>query len=159
MRWSIVTDRSAKSIRAIGPHLLRWTEELMKVEFIRGYYPLEYVSIRLVEELSKQINSGGEIPSPPFSRIMPAGWFEAEFVVASSEDGLEETQSFLEFVMVYEDATAKFEKFMNHFLRQMPEGWDREFLPPEGLSHRWMLGWLSSSTGNLTTLGTPSNWT
>jgi hypothetical protein len=82
---------------------------------IRGYYPLEYVSIRLVEELSKQINSGGEIPSPPFSRIMPAGWFQTEFVVASSEDGLEETQSFVEFVMVYEDATAKFEKFMKHF--------------------------------------------
>ena len=59
---------------------------------IRGYYPLEYVSIRLVEELSKQINSGGELPSPPFSRIMPAGWFQTEFVVASSEDGLEETQ-------------------------------------------------------------------
>ena len=98
---------------------------------IRGYYPLEYVSIRLVEALSKQINSGGEIPSPPFSRIMPAGWFQTEFVVASSEDALEETQLFVEFVMVYEDASAKFEKFMNHFLRQMPEGWDREFLPPE----------------------------
>jgi hypothetical protein len=98
---------------------------------IRGYYPLEYVSIRLVEELSKQINSGGEIPSPPFSRIMPAGWFQTEFVVASSEEALEETQLFVEFVMIYKDATAKFEKFMNHFLRQMPEGWDREFLPPE----------------------------
>jgi hypothetical protein len=98
---------------------------------IRGYYPLEYVSIRLVEELSKQINSGGEIPSPPFSRIMPAGWYQTEFVVTSSEDGLEEAQSFVEFVMVYEEATAKFQRFMTHFLRQMPEGWDREFLPPE----------------------------
>ena len=45
---------------------------------IRGYYPLEYVSIRLVEELSRQINSGGELPSPPFSRIMPTGWFQTE---------------------------------------------------------------------------------
>ena len=98
---------------------------------IRGYYPLEYVSIRLVEELSKQINSGGELPSPPFSRIMPTGWFQTEFVVAASEDGMEETQSFVEFVMVYEEATEKFEKFMKHFLRQMPEGWDREFLSPE----------------------------
>ena len=33
--------------------------------------------------------------------------------------------------MAYEDATAKFQKFTNHFLRQMPEGWDREFLPSE----------------------------
>jgi len=98
---------------------------------IRGYYPLEYVSIRLVEELSKQINSGGELPSPPFSRIMPTGWFQTEFVVAASEDGMEETQAFVEFVMVYEEAKEKFEKFMTHFLRQMPEGWDREFLSPE----------------------------
>lgn len=55
-----------------------------KGQTIRGYYPLEYVSIRLVEELSKQINSGGEIPSPPFSKIMPLGWLQTEFVVGSS---------------------------------------------------------------------------
>ena len=47
---------------------------------------------------------------------MPAGWFQTEFVVASSDDGLEETKAFVEFVMVYEDTTAKFEKFMKHFL-------------------------------------------
>ena len=98
---------------------------------IRGYYPLEYVSIRLVEELSKQINSGGEIPSPPFSQIMPTGWFQTEFVVAASDNGSDETQAFIEFVMVYEYSTAKFENFINHFLRQMPEGWDREFLSPD----------------------------
>lgn len=98
---------------------------------IRGYYPLEYVSIRLVEELSRQINSGGELPSLPFSQIMPTGWFQTDFVVAASEDGLEETQAFIEFVMVYEDSTAKLENFMTHFLRQMPEGWDREYLPPD----------------------------
>jgi len=98
---------------------------------IRGYYPLEYVSIRLVEELSKQINSGGDIPSPPFSRIMPIGWFQTEFVVAASNDEIEETQAFVEFVMVYEDTKNKFESFVKHFLRQMPEGWDREFLPAE----------------------------
>ena len=96
----------------------------------RGYYPLEYVSIRLVEELSKQINSGGELPSRPFSQIMPTGWFQTESVVTASEDGLEETQAFVEFVMVYEDSATKFEKFMKYFLHQMPEGWDREFLSP-----------------------------
>lgn len=101
---------------------------------IRGYYPLEYVSIRLVEELSKQINSGGELPSPPFSRIMPVGWLQTDFVVASSEDGIEDTQAFVEFVMVYEDTKAKFEKFMTYFLREMPEGWDREFLSPEWIT-------------------------
>lgn len=98
---------------------------------IRGYYPLEYVSIRLVEELSRQINSGGELPAPPFARIMPTGWFQTEFVVAPTEDGLGENQAFIEFVMVYEDTVTKFQKFMSHFLRQMPEGWDREFIAPD----------------------------
>ena len=62
---------------------------------------------------------------------MPTGWFQTEFVVGASEDSMEETQAFVEFVMVYEDATAKFDKFMKHFLHKMPEGWDREFLTPE----------------------------
>jgi ATP-dependent helicase IRC3 len=97
----------------------------------RGHYPYEYVSIRLVEELAKQINSGGELPSSPFSRVMPAGWFQTECVVAASDDGLEETQAFVEFVIVYEDTKAKFEDFMKHFLNKMPEGWDREFLSTE----------------------------
>ena len=100
----------------------------------RGYYPLEYVSIRLVEELSRQINSGGELPSQPFSRIMTVGWFLTEFVVASSGDDLGETQAVCEFVMVYEANKAKFENFMTHFLRQMPEGWDREVLLPEWIN-------------------------
>lgn len=108
------------------------TDESSRV--IRGYYPLEYVSIRLVEELSKQINSGGEIPSPPFCRIMPIGWFQTEFVVAASENGIEDTQAFVEFVMIYEYTREKFESFVKYFLQQMPEGWDREFLSPE-----WMM--------------------
>jgi superfamily II DNA or RNA helicase len=97
---------------------------------IRGYYPLEYISIRLVEELSRQINSGGEIPSPPFSQIVPMGWFQTEIVVAA-EDGSDETQSFIEFVMVYEDNKPKFDAFIKDFQRRMPEGWDKEFLSSE----------------------------
>ena len=98
---------------------------------IRGYYPLEYVSIRLVEELSKQINSGGEHPPSPFCRIMPTGWLQTEFVVASSDDGIEETQTVVEFVMVYEETAERLDKFMDQFLSRMPAGWDREFLSLE----------------------------
>ena len=93
----------------IGPRQLPSTGAPSESQMIRGYYPLEYISIRLVEELSRQINSGGEIPSPPFSQIMPLGWYQTEFVVATSEDGLEETQAFIEFVMAYEETRPKFE--------------------------------------------------
>ena len=121
---------------------------------IRGYYPLEYVSIRLVEELSKQINSGGELPSPPFSRIMPTGWFQTEFVVAPSEDGMEETQAFVEFVMVYEEATEKFEKFMEPLPPSDAGGLGSvSSCHPNGSSPRWMLGWLNSSTGRADDIG------
>jgi len=99
----------------------------------RGYFPLEFISIRLVEELSRQMNSGGEIPSPPFSQIMPVGWFQTETVVAI-EDGSEETQSFIEFVMVYEDSKPKFDAFIEHFQRQKPDGWDKESLLQEWIS-------------------------
>ena len=96
---------------------------------IRGYYPMEYVSIRLVEELSRQINSGGDIPSLPFSSIMPTGWFQTEFVVGSSEEGLEDAEAVVEFVMAYAETEPKLRKFMAAFVERMPEGWDREFLP------------------------------
>ena len=97
---------------------------------IRGYYPLEYVSIRLVEELSKRINNP-DLPSTPFTRIVPVGWYQTEFVVSAAEDGNEETQAFVEFVMVYEETKPKLESFITHFLSVMPAGWDREDLPPD----------------------------
>jgi len=102
---------------------------------IQGYYPLEFISIRLVEELVRQINSGGEIPSLPFSQIVPVGWFQTETVVAI-EDRSEETQSFIEFVMVYEDTKPKFDAFIEYFQRQKPDGWDKETLAPEWMRTR-----------------------
>jgi len=96
---------------------------------VRGYYPLEYVSIRLVEELSRHINSGGDMPFPPFCRVMPIGWYQTEIVVSDAEN--EETQSFVEFVMVYEHTRQKFERFIKTLRKTMPAGWDREFIKSE----------------------------
>lgn len=96
---------------------------------VRGNYPLEHISIRLVEELSRQINNP-DLPTSPFAAIMPVGWYKTEFVV-SSDDGTEETQAFTEFVMVYEKTKLKFEDFIEFFLDEAPEGWDREHLPPD----------------------------
>ena len=98
---------------------------------IRGYYPLEYISIRLVEELVKQINNP-DVPCSPFSQIVPVGWFQTEIVVAT-EDAPDETQSFGDFVMVYEHTKPKFDAFIEYFQRKMPEGWDKE-----SLSSDWM---------------------
>jgi hypothetical protein len=98
---------------------------------VRGHYPLEHISIRLVEELVRHINSGGQIPLSPFARITPIGWYQTECVISESET--EETQSFSEFVMVYEQTEAKFDSFIEEFIRKVPAGWDREYIPEEFL--------------------------
>ena len=87
---------------------------------VRGYYPLEYIAIRLVEELAKHINSGGDVQLPPFSRIMPIGWYQTNIVIADADT--EDTQSFTEFVMVYEQTKPKFERFIDALRKQLPAG-------------------------------------
>lgn len=99
---------------------------------VRGHYPHEYISIRLIEELARRINSGGEYAGPPFSRIVPIGWYQTEFVVAV-EDGSEETRPVVEYVMVYDDTKPRFDAFIKHFHQQIPKGWDNE-----ALSQDWM---------------------
>jgi hypothetical protein len=106
---------------------------------VRGYYPLEFISIRLVEELARHINSGGDVQLPPFSRIMPIGWYQTEIVVADSET--EETQSFTEFVMVYEHTRPKFERFIEALRKKLPAGWDQEYIPNEFLQPQ-VDGWI-----------------
>jgi len=106
---------------------------------VRGYYPLEYIAIRLVEELAKHINSGGDVQLPPFSRIMPIGWYQTENIVADAET--EETQSFTEFVMVYEHTKPKFEQFIDALRKKLPGGWDREYIPTEFLQPQ-VDGWI-----------------
>jgi hypothetical protein len=106
---------------------------------VRGYYPLEYIAIRLVEELTKHINSGGDIQLPPFSRIMPIGWYQTETIVADAEN--EETQSFTEFIMVYEHTQPKFERFIDALRKKLPAGWDRDDIPAEFIQPQ-VDGWL-----------------
>jgi superfamily II DNA or RNA helicase len=108
-------------------------------QIVRGYYPLEYIAIRLVEELAKHINSGGDAQLPPFSRIMPIGWYQTDIVVADAET--EETQSFTEFVMVYEHTQPKFEQLIDAPRKKLPGGWDREYLPTEFLQPQ-VDGWI-----------------
>jgi superfamily II DNA or RNA helicase len=107
---------------------------LEETRVTRGSYPLEYVSIRLVEDLSRQINSGGELPPVSFSKVMPIGWFKTDYTVSTNEENNEETQSLTEFVMVYEETLPKFEKFISFFSKRFPDGWDREFIDPN-----WMI--------------------
>jgi len=106
---------------------------------VRGYYPLEYVAIRLVEKLTDHLNNP-DAPLPPFSSLMPAGWYQTEYVSASSD--VEQPQSLTQFVVVYEHTKAKFDGLIRALLspKAIPLGWDREHLPmadAEGQVSTW----------------------
>jgi len=95
---------------------------------VRGYYPLEYVAIRLVEKLTDHLNNP-DVPLPPFSSLMPAGWYQTEYVSANSD--AEQPQSLTQFVVVYEHTKPKFDELIQGLLAPdaIPGGWDREHLP------------------------------
>jgi ATP-dependent helicase IRC3 len=96
---------------------------------VKGYYPLEYISIRLVEEMSKSIESGGDYSIPKFSKIIPTGWYKTEIVYADSDHENETMEPFTEFVMVYEQTAVKFNAFINLLLStKLPDEWSKEYL-------------------------------
>ena len=125
---------------------------------VRGYYPLEYISLRLVEELTRQINSGIVFQDTAFSNIVPVGWYQTEIVVVSIDDGSDnydndaETQSFVEFVMVYEHTKPKFQRFMEVILNNIDEQWSNESLKDSDVSAQvqtWINTYFLPDTDNI----------
>lgn len=101
---------------------------------VRGRYPLEYISIRLVEELVRQINLPGPKPRS-FLQTMPVGWYQTDFTVNTSEDNFDEMTSFTEFIMVYEHTKPKFEKFMDAISDNLTDEWSKEYLADVCIIH------------------------
>jgi len=96
----------------------------------RGTLPLEYISIRLVEELSRSIESGGDYKIPEFSKIFPVGWFITKVIY--SDDNSESMEQFTEFVMVYEHTKPKFDTFIDSIIVcEFPDEWAKEYLDDE----------------------------
>ncbi len=104
---------------------------------VRGYYPLEYVAIRLVEELAKHINNP-DVPLPPHDRLIPIGWYDTHLVAAEAEG--EETESFDEYVMVYESTRPRFERFIEEMLVSPSDEWSKEYIDPD---------WMAAQTESL----------
>ena len=93
----------------------------------RDPHPHELISIRLVEELSRQIDYP-EYSMPEFSKIFPVGWYKTEVVYADSADDTDSIEGFAEFVMVYDHTKAKTDEFIS-------------FLVEEELSKTWLNEW------------------
>lgn len=122
---------------------------------VKGYYPLECVSIRLVEELVKLLEDG-ECPLPSFSSIVPVGWYKTEVLYAQPDNTQESMEAFTEFVLAYEHNQPKFEKFVNfisnHANTDLLDEWSKEYLDDEWMQpqiEQWIDTWFDRESDDI----------
>lgn len=94
---------------------------------VRGYYPIEYISVKLIEELSRKIESGLVFSDAPFLENLPVGWYETDVLVSVDDS----TDCFREFVIVYEKTKPKYENFINYAKTNLEKEWEDDSLNEE----------------------------
>lgn len=110
---------------------------------VRGHRPYEIISIRLVELLARQIESG-QAPELPYSSYIPIGWYMTDITVSVDSDASsskEEMQNFIEYVTVYDHTKDKFEKFIRDKSQEIPDSWSDERLDEKSIEPKvaeWM---------------------
>lgn len=112
---------------------------------VRGHYPLEYISIHLVEEVAKSIENPGELILP-FAKIMPVGWYKTEIVYATFDSTQESMEAAIEFVLVYEHTQSKFEQFLNFLSGFNLDEWSKEKLDDKWMQEQaalWIEEWFA----------------
>ncbi|MBD2562602.1 DEAD/DEAH box helicase family protein [Nostoc linckia FACHB-391] len=119
---------------------------------LKGYHPFEYISIRLVEELSKSIESSGDYQIV-FSKICPIGWYKTEIVYADADNKHESMESFTEFVMVYEHTKSKFDSFILFISStNLLDEWSKEYLDDKWMQsqvQQWISDGFERKTDNI----------
>jgi hypothetical protein len=105
-------------------------EGLEDAHVVRGYRPYEIVSIHLVEQLSRQIESGA-VPDMPYLSYIPVGWYMTDITVSLENDNSssqEEMQHFIEYITIYDHTKEKFERFIDEKFNEIPDSWSDERL-------------------------------
>ena len=119
---------------------------------VKGYPPIEYISIRLVEELTRSLESG-EMPYIEFSRFFPVGWYKTEVVYADSDQLQDSMESFVEFVLVYEHTQAKLSSFIEFITSTtLLDEWSKEYLSEDWSQPQvksWVAEWFDVETDNI----------
>jgi len=110
---------------------------------VRGYYPIEYISISLIEKLSREINNGCNISVEPYLAYIPTGWYQTEYTVSVLDDGEEEMQTYSEFIIVYDKNKSKFETFMQKNINKIPDNFANE-----KIDENIILDWLENIIEN-----------
>ncbi|MDD2717723.1 MAG: DEAD/DEAH box helicase family protein [Candidatus Wallbacteria bacterium] len=101
------------------------TEETEKVV---GRYPMEMISINLVEALIQQIHSGTSYQAEPFTDIVPVGWYTTRYF---SDNGIGGPDWYTEFAMVYNHQESKFKQFIQGLQGKIPNAWEKDDLSQE----------------------------
>ena len=119
---------------------------------VRGYPPIEYISIRLVEKLARSMESG-ELPYIEFAKFFPVGWYKTEVVYADSDQLQDSMEPFVEFVLVYEHTQAKLSSFIEFITSTtLPDEWSKEYLSEAWSQPQiksWMAEWFDGDTDNI----------
>jgi len=116
-------------INDVWAHYEGSSEDLPPV--VRGYRPLEYISIALIDNISRQIDNCLNFSPAKFIEYIPVGWYQTEITVSVRDDDgnkKEEMQSFAEYIMVYNQTRDKFNEFIKHVFDKIPQEWADENL-------------------------------
>jgi len=76
---------------------------------VQGYYPYEYISMKLMKRLFDSIDKA-DTPMYPSIEYLPVGWYEVEYTVSDEEE--EELKNFVEYFLVYEHLKHKYRSFI-----------------------------------------------
>ncbi|MDQ6757631.1 MAG: DEAD/DEAH box helicase family protein [Bacteroidota bacterium] len=90
----------------------------------RGRNPMEFISISLVEDLSRQIDSGIIFSNQTYLDSLPIGWFETEVLVTVGD----ETNFYKEFVVVFEKTKNKFDEYIKSIQSNLSPKWEDDEL-------------------------------
>ena len=91
---------------------------------VRGTYPMEFISIHLIQRLIAMMESEQAFDEVPYKEHMPLGWYDTQIV--SKVGDADETDSFTEFVMVYSNTLKSYERFIDGMLNTISEEWAHE---------------------------------
>ena len=119
----------------------------------RQRYPLEYIAIHLVEELSKSLENGGDYEMPTFSRIFPVGWYKTEITYAEDDESQDTMETVTEFVMVYEHNQKRFQDFIKFINKAyLKDEWTKERLEYEWIESEiesWIKIYFDADSDNI----------
>ncbi|NJO00059.1 MAG: DEAD/DEAH box helicase, partial [Anaerolineales bacterium] len=115
---------------------------------VKGHYPLQYIAIKLVEDLSRKLDSGLVFADKPYLEQIPVGWYETE-VLINVED---ETNLFKEFIIVYHNTQTKFAKFIKDISQTLSPEWENESLNLELVQlqvEKWIATYFDTGQDNV----------